>query len=32
MEKTALLQESESHLFGKKFRSHIIEIERSRSF
>ena len=29
-EKTALLQEDEGHLFGKKFRSHIIEIERSK--
>ena len=29
-EKTATFQESESHLFGKKFRSHIIEIERSK--
>ena len=29
-EKTALLQEDESHLFGKKFRSHVIEIERSK--
>ena len=26
-EKTALLQEDEGHIFGKKFRSHIIEIE-----
>ena len=29
-EKIALLQESEGHLFGKKFRSHVIEIERSK--
>ena len=29
-EKTALLQEDEGHLFGKKFRSHIIETERSK--
>ena len=29
-EKTALLQEEEGHLFGKKFCSHIIEIERSK--
>ena len=29
-EKTAILQESESHVFGKKFRSHIIEVERSK--
>ena len=29
-EKTALLQEDECHLFGKKFRSYIIEIERSK--
>ena len=29
-EKTALLQEDECHLFGKTFRSHIIEIERSK--
>ena len=29
-EKSALLQESESYLFSKKFRSHIIEIERSK--
>ena len=29
-EKTATFQESVSHLFGKKFRSHIIEIERSK--
>ena len=29
-EKTALSQEEESHLFGKKFISHIIEIERSK--
>ena len=29
-EKTALLQVDEGHLFGKKFRSHIIEIERSK--
>ena len=29
--KTALLQESESHLFGKKFRSHIIELNAQRS-
>ena len=29
-EKTTLLQEDEGHLFGKKFRSHIIEIERSK--
>ena len=29
-EKTALLQEDEGHLFGKKFRSHIIQIERSK--
>ena len=28
-EKTALLQENEGHLFGKKSCSHIIEIERS---
>ena len=26
-EKTALLQEDEGHIFGKKFRSHIIETE-----
>ena len=29
-EKTILLQEDEGHLFGKKFRSHIIEAERSK--
>ena len=29
-EKTALLQEDEGHLFGKTFRSHIIEIESSK--
>ena len=29
-EKTILLQEDEGHLFGKKFRSHIIETERSK--
>ena len=29
-EKTALLEEDEDHLFGKKFRLHIIEIERSK--
>ena len=29
-EKTALLPEDEGHLFGKKFRSHIIETERSK--
>ena len=29
-EKTALLQESESHIFGKKFISHVTEIERSK--
>ena len=29
-EKAALIQESESHLFGKNFRSHKIEIERSK--
>ena len=29
-EKTALFQEEEGHLFGKKFISHIIEIERSK--
>ena len=29
-EKTALLQEDESHLFGKKFQSHIIKIEHSK--
>ena len=29
-EKSALLQEDECHLFGKNFRSHIIEIERSK--
>ena len=29
-EKTVLLQEDEGNLFGKKFRSHIIEIERSK--
>ena len=29
-EKTALSQEEESHLFGKKFIPHIIEIERSK--
>ena len=29
-EKIALLQEDECHLFGKTFRSHIIEIERSK--
>ena len=29
-EKTASLQEDEGHLFGEKFRSHIIEIERSK--
>ena len=29
-EKTALLQEDECHLFGKKFRSYIIGIERSK--
>ena len=28
--KTVLLQEEEGHLFGKKFCSHIIEIERSK--
>ena len=28
--KAALLQEDEDHLFGKKFRSHLIEIERSK--
>ena len=25
-----ILKESETHLFGKKFRSHMIEIEKSR--
>ena len=30
-EKTALLQEDESCLFGRKFSSHIIEIEYSVS-
>ena len=29
-EKTVLLQEDEGYLFGKKFRSHITEIERSK--
>ena len=29
-EKTALLQEDESQLFGKKFQSHIIKIEHSK--
>ena len=29
-EKTALLEEDEDNLFGKKFRLHIIEIERSK--
>ena len=29
-EKTVLLQEDEGHLFGKTFRSYIIEIERSK--
>ena len=29
-EKTALLQEDEGHLFGKKIRSRIIEFERSK--
>ena len=29
-ENTALLQEDEGHLFGKKFRLHIIEIKRSK--
>ena len=29
-EKTSLLQENKSHPFGKKFRSHIIEIDRSK--
>ena len=29
-EKTALLQKDEGHLFGKKIRLHIIEIERSK--
>ena len=29
-EKTALLQEDDGHLFGKRFRSHIIEIELSK--
>ena len=29
-EKTALLQNDEGHLLGKKFRSHITEIERSK--
>ena len=29
-EKTASLQEDENHLFGKKFRSHIMEIEHSK--
>ena len=29
-EKATLLQQNEGHLFGKNFRSHIIEIERSK--
>ena len=29
-EKTALMQEDEGHLFGKKLSSHIIEIEGSK--
>ena len=30
LEKIVILQESENHLFGEKFRPHIIEIERSK--
>ena len=29
-EKATLLQEDEDHLFGKRFRSQLIEIERSK--
>ena len=30
LKKKNILKESETHLFGKKFRSHIVEIEKSR--